>query len=90
MEKEKTEFLLNEYSKLYTCAVSDAIDEIGIEPGFLDSEIRPIWHGARMIGFAGTMKMVVSDEPLDRNIIARFIIITFDLITIINRFYSYK
>ncbi|TFG07636.1 MAG: RraA family protein [Promethearchaeota archaeon] len=73
MKEEKMEFILNEYAKLYTCAVSDAIDELGFEPGFIDAGIRPIWSGARMIGFAGTMKMITSDEPLDRNIIARMV-----------------
>jgi len=65
------EVLLDEYSRLYTCAVSDAIDELGFEPGFVDAGIRPMWPGARLVGFAGTMKMILSDEPLDRNIIAQ-------------------
>ncbi len=73
MNKEKMEYIINEYSKLYTCAVSDAIDELGLEPGFLDAGIRPMWPGARIVGFAGTMKMVLSDEPLDRNVIARLV-----------------
>ena len=73
MDKNKIELILNEYSKLYTPAVSDAIDELGLEPGFIDAGIRPVWSGARMIGFAGTMKMILSDEPLDRNIIARMV-----------------
>ncbi|NVM16685.1 MAG: hypothetical protein HWN80_03145 [Candidatus Lokiarchaeota archaeon] len=68
---EKLESILNEYSKLYSCAVSDAIDELGLDTGFLDPSIRPMWSGARILGLAGTMKMVLSDEPLDRNIIAR-------------------
>lgn len=67
------EYIINEYSKLYTCAVSDAIDELGLEPGFLDAGIRPMWPGARIVGLAGTMKMVLSDEPLDRNVIARLV-----------------
>lgn len=73
MDKRKMEFILNEYSRLYTCAVSDAIDELGLESGFLDAGIRPMWTGARMVGFAGTMKMVPSQEPLDRNIISRMV-----------------
>jgi regulator of RNase E activity RraA len=71
MDRKKLKQILEDYSKLYTCAVSDAIDELGLEPGFLDASIRPIWPGARMVGFAGTMKMVLSNEPLDRNIVAR-------------------
>lgn len=59
------------YSKLYTCAVSDAIDELGLEPGFLEADIRPMWPGARMVGFAGTFQMVPSEEPLDRDVIAK-------------------
>jgi len=73
MDKKKLETILNEYSRLYTPAVSDAIDELGLEPGFIDAGIRPIWNGARMVGLAGTMKMVPSDEPLDRNVIARMV-----------------
>lgn len=67
------ESILNEYSKLYTCTISDAIDELGLEPSFLDAGIRPMWPGARMVGFAGTMKMIVSDDPFDRNIIAHMV-----------------
>ena len=67
------ETILEDYSNLYTCAVSDAIDEIGLEPGFLDPSIRPIYPGARLVGFAATMKMVPSNEPLDKNIIARMV-----------------
>ncbi len=67
------ESILNEYSNLYTCAVSDAIDELGFESGFIDTGIRPMWPGARLLGFAGTMKMIPSEEPLDRNIIARLV-----------------
>ena len=73
MDKKNMELILDEYSRLYTCAVSDAIDELGLEPGFIDAGIRPIWNGARMIGFAGTMKMVPSDKPLDRDVIARMV-----------------
>ncbi len=73
MDKKKQETIIDEYSKLYTCAVSDAIDELGLKPGFIDAGIRPIWPGARMIGFAGTMKMTLSDEPLERDIIARMV-----------------
>lgn len=63
--------IIEEYSKLYTCAISDAIDELGLEPGFIDAGIRPMWLGARMVGLAGTMKMILSNEPLDRDIIGR-------------------
>ena len=73
LEVSKLEAIIADYSKLYTCAVSDAIDELGLEPGFIDAEIRPMWPGARILGFAGTMKMIPSEEPLDRNIIARLV-----------------
>ena len=63
--------LVDEYEKLYTCAVSDAMDELGIPAGFIDPGVRPIWPGARMVGFAAIMKMVVSDAPLERDIVAR-------------------
>jgi len=71
MDRKNLKRILEEYWKLYTPAVSDAVDELGLAPGFLDAQIRPMWIGARMAGFAGTMKMVLSDEPLDRDIIAR-------------------
>ncbi|MHA1805267.1 MAG: RraA family protein [Promethearchaeota archaeon] len=73
MEKNKIELILKEFFKLYTCAVSDAIDELGLEPGFLNYKIRPIWPGARMVGLAGTMKWVKSEKELDRNIVARLV-----------------
>ncbi|HUW90642.1 MAG TPA: RraA family protein [Candidatus Nanopelagicaceae bacterium] len=73
MDENKLGSLIAEYSKLYTCAVSDAIDELGLEPGFIDADIRPMWPGSRILGLAGTMKMVLSDEPLERNIIARLV-----------------
>ncbi|MHA1670392.1 MAG: RraA family protein [Promethearchaeota archaeon] len=73
MNETKLEFILKEYSKLYTCAVSDANDELGFEPGFIDAGIRPMWPGARILGYAGTMKMIPSQEPLDRNIIAKLV-----------------
>jgi len=73
MNETKLEFILKEYLKLYTCAVSDAIDELGLEPGFIDAGIRPMWPGARILGYAGTMKMVPSKEPLDRNIITKLV-----------------
>ena len=71
MNRKQMKSVIEEYSILYTCAVSDAIDELGYDPGFIDAGIRPMWVGARMVGFAGTMKMILSDEPLDRDIIAR-------------------
>ncbi|MFO7797702.1 MAG: RraA family protein [Promethearchaeia archaeon] len=73
MKKEKLELIIDEYSRLYTCAVSDAIDELGLEPGFIDAGIRPMWPGARILGLAGTMKMIPSEEPLDRNVIAKMV-----------------
>jgi len=73
MKKEKLETIIEEYSRLYTCAVSDALDELGLEPGFIDAGIRPMWPGARILGLAGTMKMIPSDDPLDRNVIAKML-----------------
>ncbi len=73
MKKEKLELIIDEYSRLYTCAVSDASDELGLEPGFIDAGIRPMWPGARILGLAGTMKMIPSEEPLDRNVIAKMV-----------------
>ena len=71
MKKKEMKSLLDEYGKLYTCAVSDAIDELDLEPGFMDAQIRPIWPGARMIGFAGTMKFIPSEEELEEDVMAK-------------------
>ncbi|MEX2683401.1 MAG: RraA family protein [Candidatus Sigynarchaeota archaeon] len=71
MKTKEIRQLVEEYEKLYTCAVSDAIDELGLPAGFIDPGIRPVWPGARMVGFAAIMKMVVSDAPLERDIVAR-------------------
>ena len=71
MKLKELKQLCEDYERLYTCAVSDAIDELGIEPGFIDAGIRPIWPGARFVGFAAIMKMVPSNEPLDRDIVAK-------------------
>jgi len=64
-------YYLEEYGRLYTCAVSDAVDELGLKPGYLDAGIRPMWEGARLLGYAGILKMKLSDQPLDRDIIAK-------------------
>ncbi len=63
--------LVEDYEKLYTCAVSDAIDDLGLPAGFIDPGIRPIWPGARFVGFAAIMKMVSSNAPLEKDIVAR-------------------
>lgn len=71
MDKKKLEFYLKEYSRLYTCAVSDANDELGFEPGFLDADIRPIWPGARMVGYAGTLRFNPSEEELEEDVMKK-------------------
>ena len=71
MSKKELKSILEEYSRLYTCAVSDAIDELGLEPGFMDAGIRPMWPGARMVGFAGTLKFVPSDEELEEDVMSK-------------------
>jgi 4-hydroxy-4-methyl-2-oxoglutarate aldolase len=71
MSKKEMKVIIDEYSKLYTCAISDAIDELGLEPGFVDAGIRPIYPGARMVGYAGTLKFIPSDEQLDDDVMAK-------------------
>jgi 4-hydroxy-4-methyl-2-oxoglutarate aldolase len=71
MSKKEMKVIVDEYSKLYTCAISDAIDELGLEPGFVDAGIRPIYPGARMVGYAGTLKFIPSDEQLDDDVMAK-------------------
>jgi regulator of RNase E activity RraA len=71
MSKKEMKVVVDEYSKLYTCAISDAIDELGLEPGFVDARIRPIYPGARMVGYAGTLKFIPSEEQLDDDVMAK-------------------
>jgi 4-hydroxy-4-methyl-2-oxoglutarate aldolase len=71
MSKKEMKVIVDEYSKLYTCAISDAIDELGLEPGFIDAGIRPIYPGARMVGYAGTLKFIPSNEQLDDDVMAK-------------------
>ena len=71
MSKKEMKAIVDEYSKLYTCAISDAIDELGLEPGFIDAGIRPIYPGARMVGYAGTLKFIPSNEQLDDDVMAK-------------------
>ena len=71
MSKKEMKVVVDEYSKLYTCAISDAIDELGLEPGFVDARIRPIYPGARMVGYAGTLKFVPSEKQLDDDVMAK-------------------
>ena len=71
MPKKEMKAVIDEYSKLYTCAISDAIDELGLEPGFVDARIRPIYPGARMVGYAGTLKFIPSEEQLDDDVMAK-------------------
>jgi regulator of RNase E activity RraA len=71
MFKKEMKAIVDEYSKFYTCAISDAIDELGLDPGFIDAGIRPIYPGARMVGYAGTLKFIPSDEQLDDDVMAK-------------------
>ena len=71
MKLKELKQLVEDYERLYTCAVSDAIDELNLPAGFLDAGIRPVWPGARMVGFAAVMKMIPSTAPLERDIVAR-------------------
>jgi len=71
LKRKELKNVITEYRSLYSCAVSDAIDELGFEPGFLPHDFRPVWPGARIIGFAGIVKMISSDVPLDEDVIAK-------------------
>jgi len=64
MEAASVEFdpqVLEEYSRLYTPAVSDAIDNLKIRPGFMDPGIKPMWPGARFVGYAATIEFVPAE-----------------------------
>jgi regulator of RNase E activity RraA len=70
-KRKELKKILDDYKNLYSCAVSDAIDELGLEPGFLPHDFRPVWPGARIVGFAGIIKMIPSEVPLDDDVIAK-------------------
>lgn len=59
---EKDFALLDEYAKLYTPAISDAVDKLGLPSCFMDMGIRSMWHGARFVGYAGTVEFVPVPE----------------------------
>lgn len=59
---EKDFALLEEYSKLYTPAISDAVDKLGLPSCFMDMGIKSMWHGARFAGYAGTVEFVPVPE----------------------------
>jgi len=48
---------LADYAKLYTPAVSDALDNLGFRPGFMEMGIKPMWPGARFVGYAATISL---------------------------------
>lgn len=59
---EKDFALLEEYAKLYTPAISDAVDKLGLPSCFMDMGIKSMWHGARFVGYAGTVEFVPVPE----------------------------
>ncbi len=65
MKRTRTEqdfALLGEYAKLYTPAISDAVDKLGLPSCFMDMGIKSMWHGARFVGYAGTVEFVPVPE----------------------------
>ncbi len=48
---------LDHYAKLYTPAVADALDNLKFRPGFLEMGIKPMWPGARFVGYAATIAL---------------------------------
>lgn len=64
---EKDFALLDEYAKLYTPAISDAVDKLCLPSCFMDMGIKSMWHGARFVGYAGTVEFVPVPEQLDES-----------------------
>jgi len=67
--------LLAEFADRYTPAVSDAIDNLKLRPGFMDMGIKPMWPGARFAGYAATVEFVPSvtfDEKGVQNMLGMF------------------
>lgn len=66
---EKDFALLDDYAKLYTPAISDAVDTLGLPSCFMDMGIKSMWYGARFTGYAGTVEFVPvpKGEQLDES-----------------------
>jgi len=61
---------LEEYSKLYTPAISDAIDNLHFRPGFLEMGIKAMWPGARFVGYAATIALK-EEKSFDESAVQR-------------------
>lgn len=67
--------ILVEYGNLYSPAVSDALDNLKLRPGFMDMGIKPMWPGARFAGYAATVEFAPSatfDEKGVQKMLAMF------------------
>jgi 4-hydroxy-4-methyl-2-oxoglutarate aldolase len=45
-------------SRLYTAVISDVIDSLGFRDQAMDARLRPVWHGATVVGRAHTLLTV--------------------------------
>ena len=72
----KEDKILTEYKKLYVPAVSDAMDRLGLRPGFVTHEIRPICPlnsvTTKIVGYACTMKVAESREAKGSELLEEF------------------
>lgn len=55
--------LVYRLEQLYTAVVSDCLDVIGMREQSMSVEIRPLWRGARLAGYAATAHLIAMDGP---------------------------
>jgi regulator of RNase E activity RraA len=55
--------LLDRLDRLHPAVVSDCLDKVGIRSNVMRSDIRPLFSGARLAGFASTVHAVEVDGP---------------------------
>jgi 4-hydroxy-4-methyl-2-oxoglutarate aldolase len=56
--------LVNRLSRLDVCAISDALDALGIDGQVVDG-LAPVWEGAKVVGVAVTTALVEGPPPPD-------------------------
>jgi regulator of RNase E activity RraA len=55
--------LIDRLDRLYPAVIADCLDKVGVRNNVMDPRIRPIYPGARMAGFASTVKAIEVDGP---------------------------
>jgi len=55
--------VLERLDRLYPAVVADCLDKVGVRSNVMDPRIRPLYPGARMVGFASTVHAVEVETP---------------------------